>query len=176
MIAAEHPSRRGEVGFVNPVTGDEVTFLATPQDAAAPLVFTTRLPAGAAGSPPHRHARLTERFEVLEGAVLFRIGAADCTLTAGEAVTIRPHTVHGFRNASDAPALLGCTVTPGAGFERFLRGLQAAAVSGRAGAAGLPRDPRRLARLLLDADFHFPGFPMAMQRAAFHALAALPTT
>jgi hypothetical protein len=72
---------------------------------------------------------------------------------------------------------LRCTVTPGAGFEQFLRGMQAAAESGRANSAGLPRDPRRLARLLLDADFHFPGLPMGLQRVLFSAFAALaPTT
>jgi hypothetical protein len=73
--------------------------------------------------------------------------------------------------------VLRCTVTPGIGFERFLRGIQAAAESGRSTSAELPRDPRRLARLLLDADFHFPGLPMALQRGLFRALAALaPTT
>jgi hypothetical protein len=64
-------------------------------------------------------------------------------------------------------------LTPGAGFRNFLHGMQAAAEAGRTNAAGLPRDPRRLARLLLDADFHFPAVPMALQRTLFHALAAL---
>jgi mannose-6-phosphate isomerase-like protein (cupin superfamily) len=158
----------------NPVTRDVVT-LHTPGPTAARdcLVFTTVLPAGAAGSPPHRHDRLTEVFEVLEGCVTFRVGKAEHVLGAGETVTVRPRTVHGFRNASAAPAVLRCTVAPGAEFEQFLRGMQAAAEAGRTNAAGLPRDPRRLARLLLDADFHFPGLPMTLQRALFRALAAL---
>jgi mannose-6-phosphate isomerase-like protein (cupin superfamily) len=158
----------------NPVTGDEVALHdPLPRLAGDALVFTTLLPAGAAGSPPHRHARLTETFEVIEGSVEFRIGAETRSLPAGETVTIRPGRTHGFRNASAAPALLTCTVTPGAGFERFLRGIQAAAETGTANAAGLPRDPRRLARLLLDADFHFPVLPMGLQRALFRMLAAL---
>jgi quercetin dioxygenase-like cupin family protein len=162
----------------NPVTQDVVT-LHSPLPTAAQdvLVFTTDLPAGAVGSPPHRHARLTEIFDVLEGFVTFRIGKTDRILQAGDTVTVRPGTVHGFRNASGERAVLRCTVTPGAGFERFLRGMQAAAEAGRTTAGGLPRDPRRLARLLLDADFHFPGPPMALQRRLFRALAALsPTT
>jgi quercetin dioxygenase-like cupin family protein len=158
----------------NPVTGDVVTlFDPLPRSPGDALVFTTLLPPGAAGSPPHRHARLTETFEVLEGSVEFRIGAATRSLPAGETVTIRPSRIHGFRNASAAPALLKCTVTHGARFARFLQGLQTAAETGAATAAGLPRDPRRLARLLLDADFHFPVLPMGLQRALFRALAAL---
>lgn len=158
----------------NPVTQDVVTLHSPrptkPQDV---LVFTTNLPAGAAGSPPHRHASLTETFEVLDGIVTFRIGETDRILVAGDTVIVRPNTVHGFRNASDAPAVLRCTVTPGAEFEQFLSGMQAAAEAGQTNAAGLPRDPRRLARLLLKADFHFPGLPMALQRKLFRALAAL---
>lgn len=160
----------------NPVTDDVVTLHAPlPTPALDELVFTTRLPAGAAGSPPHRHARLTEVFEVLEGCVTFRVGGTERRLAAGETLTVRPDTIHGFCNRSGAPAALRCAVTPGAGFERFLRGMQAAAEAGRVNAAGLPRDPRLLARLLLDADFHFPGLPMAMQRALFRGLASIAT-
>jgi hypothetical protein len=147
-----------------------------PKTATDPLTFTTRLPAAAAGSPPHRHAHLTETFVVLEGSVLFRHGSYDRTLGAGEAITVRPRTIHGFRNVSPAPACLRCTVTPGVGIERFLRGMQAAAESGRTNAAGLPRNPRQLARLLLDADFHFPGPPMGLQRRLFTLLAAASVT
>lgn len=157
----------------NPVTQDVVTLHSPrPTRARDVLVFTTDLPAGAAGSPPHRHASLTEAFEVLEGVVTFRIGKTDRILQAGDTVTVRPNTIHGFRNASRARAVLRCTVTPGAGFEQFLRGMQAAAEAGHTNAAGLPRDTRRLARLLLDADFHFPGIPMALQRMLYRAFAA----
>lgn len=158
----------------NPVTRDVVTIHTPgPTDTRDVLVFTTELPAGAAGSPPHRHSHLTEVFEVLDGCVTFRVGATERILAAGETVTIRPDTIHGFRNASAAPAVLRCTVTPGAGFRNFLHGMQAAAEAGRTNAAVLPRDPRGLARLLLDVDFHFPAVPMALQRTLFRALAAL---
>lgn len=161
----------------NPVTQDVVTLHSPgPTPARDVLVFTTELPARAAGSPPHRHARLTETFEVLAGSVTFRIGKTDRILGAGETVTVGPKTIHGFRNASGAPAVLRCTITPGSAFERFLRDMQAAAEGGHTTTAGLPRDPRRLAQLLLYADFHFPGLPMALQRALFRGLAALAPT
>jgi quercetin dioxygenase-like cupin family protein len=166
-----------DIHLHNPATGDEVTLHAPlPKSASDRLTFTTWLPAGAAGSPPHRHAHLTETFEVLEGSVLFRVGKADRALEAGETITVRPGTVHGFRNASPTPASLRCVVMPGAGFERFLRGMQAAAEAGQANSAGLPRNPRQLARLLLDADFHFPGLPMGLQRRLFNLLAAPQAT
>lgn len=158
----------------NPKTRNVVT-LHAPQrrQGRDAVVFTTLLPAGAAGCPPHLHAHLTEMFEVLEGCVTFRIGRTERVVAAGQTVTVRPNKVHGFHNASAAPALVRCTVIPGAGFERLLRGMQPAAEAGRSMAAGLPRDPRRLARLLLDADFHFPGLPMALQRTVFRLFAAL---
>lgn len=159
--------------LLNPMTADEVTLLAplphAPHDA---LVFVTRLVAGAAGSPPHRHAHLIETFEGLDGVVTVRLGKTDVLLGRGDIVTVRPNTIHAFRNVSDRPALLKCTVTPGARFERFLRGMQSDAEKGRTNAAGIPRDPRRLARLLLDADFHFPRVPMGLQRRLFGVLAA----
>lgn len=158
----------------NPVPQDVVTIISSPsRGEGAELVFTTLLSAGAAGSPPHRHSILTEVFEVLEGEITLRLGQSVRVLRAKEIVTVHPNTTHGFRNASDAPALLRCTVTPGASFERFLRGLQIAAETGRTNSAGLPRDPRHLSQLLCDADFHFPGLPMRPQRALLRLLAAL---
>lgn len=158
----------------NPVTKDVVTLLPPlPESSGDDLVFTTLLPPGSAGGPPHRHARITERFEVLSGEVTFRIGPKTALLAAGHSLEVRPATVHGFRNTSDRPAVVKCTVSPGRDFEDFLRAMQAAAVAGQTNAAGLPRDPRQLARLLIAADFHFPLGPMALQRALFRALAAL---
>lgn len=97
----------------NPVTRDVVTLHSPrPVRARDALVITTELPAGAAGSPLHRHARLTETFEMLEGCVTFQVGKTERALAAGSSVTVRPKTVHGFRNASNSPAVLRCTVTP----------------------------------------------------------------
>ncbi len=158
--------------LVNPVTGDEITLLERPRDDCGDLVFTTRLPAGAAGAPPHRHRSVAERFELLEGEIAFRLGGCARTLRAGDCVDVAPDVVHGFQNVSDAPALLRCTSTPGAGMLRFLLGMQAAAEAGATTAAGLPRDPRRLARLLLDADFLFAGLPAGPQQALFRLFAA----
>jgi mannose-6-phosphate isomerase-like protein (cupin superfamily) len=160
----------------NPVTRDVVTlFHPLPASSADDLVFTTLLPPGSAGSPAHRHARVTERFEVLDGQVTFRIGHKTARPGVGDCLVVRPNTVHAFSNTSDQPAVLKCTVSPGRAFEEFLRGMHGAAVAGQTGPAGLPRDPRRLARLLIAADFHFPRVPMALQRILFRALAALGT-
>lgn len=49
----------------------------------------------------------------------------------------------------------------------------AAAEAGHTNAAGRPRDPRRLVRLLLDADFHFTGLPMPLQRGLLRSRASV---
>ncbi|AOG12623.1 cupin domain-containing protein [Agrobacterium sp. RAC06] len=157
----------------NPVTGDCTTLIEPlPNSPVEALTFVTHLAPGAAGSPPHRHSRLHEEFEVLEGEVEFAVNGNSRSLTAGQSIIVCPGTVHAFRNASGSAAVLRCTVTPGHAFERFLRGMHHAAITGQTNASGLPRDPRRLARLLLNADFHFPAMPMQVQRTVFRLFAA----
>ncbi len=157
----------------NPITGDCVTLTEPlPKSSVKALIFVTRLAPGAAGSPPHRHSRLHEEFEVLEGEVELAVNGNSRSLTAGQSIIVCPGTIHAFRNASGSAALLRCTVTPGQAFARFLRGIHHAAMTAQTNASGVPRDPRRLARLLLNADFHFPAVPMPVQRAVFRLFAA----
>ncbi|NUB45631.1 cupin domain-containing protein [Fertoebacter nigrum] len=158
----------------NAVTRDVVTLKSPhPTRKRNALVFTTEIPAGAAGSPLHRHSHLTGTLEVLEGCVTFQVGKTERVLAAGASMSVRSKTLHGFCDASNSPAVLRRTATPGVGFEQFLRGMQASAEAGRANAAGMPRDPRRLPRLLLDTNLHFSGLPMGLQRVLFSAFAAL---
>lgn len=160
--------------LANPVTGHVTTILASPLSGdPGPLVFDLDLPAGAVGSPPHRHAVLRERFQVLDGMVEVLAPGGHRVLGPGEGVVVAPGETHAFRNASGAPARLRIEVSPGHDFERFLRATHCAAVVGRTSRLGLPRDLRALAILLLAADVRFAWAPMALQRILLRALAAL---
>jgi quercetin dioxygenase-like cupin family protein len=157
--------------IANPVTGDRVEFLASPLlDSHAELTYRCTLAPHAAGSPAHVHRALTETFTVEQGSLLLSLGKVRRVLAPGETVRVDPGIAHAFRNASPQPVTFCSRVTPGDGFERFLRGMYGLAASGRTDAAGLPRDPRLLALLLEYADLRLAGVPDLLQRPLLGAL------
>lgn len=73
------------------------------------------------GPGPHAHAAIQESFYVLEGEVVFKTETQSYTATKGASITIpQGGAVHCFKNESDAPARLLCTVVP-AGLDAFFR-------------------------------------------------------
>lgn len=128
----------------------------------------------AAGSPPHFHPRLTETFTVEKGTLAVRLGQAHTQLlTAGQSVTIPPGTVHRFWNPTDARIAFRAEVTPGQGFERFMRCLYGLAIAGKTDRKGRPTSPLIWACLLLWADLRFPGIPETLQERLLVALYGL---
>ena len=81
-------------------------------------VWEGSVPAGTVGAGPHYHHQRDEFFYVLEGELVLRIGNETHTAKAGTFAFVPRETVHGFRNASSAPATLLVMHHP-AGFERF---------------------------------------------------------
>ena len=59
------------------------------------------LPAKGWAPQPHVHPHLTEEYEVLDGSLDVLIGSEWRTLTAGEAASVPPGTVHTFRVGAD---------------------------------------------------------------------------
>lgn len=161
---------------VNPVTGHRATrrpaAAAGPADPAT-VSFEFELPARAAGAPRHYHRRFTETFTVLAGELFTEVGARGQVriLGVGESVTIPPGTPHRFHNASDAPVVFRCDVTPGESFDRFIRVLYGLARDGRADAQGMPHKFRHTVLVLQLGDVHLPGIPAAVQNALLAALA-----
>jgi mannose-6-phosphate isomerase-like protein (cupin superfamily) len=161
---------------INPVTGHRATRL--PAAAAgtadpATVSFEFTLPARAAGAPWHYHLRFTETFTVLAGELFTEVGARGHgrVLRAGESVTIPPGTPHRFLNASAAPAVFRCDVTPGESFDRFIRVLYGLARDGRADAQGMPHKFRHTVLVLQLGDVRLPGIPAAVQNGILAALA-----
>ena len=158
-----HPSPLNRT-IDNPATGDRITFLSSPlMGDPGQLVFRTVLPAHAAGSPAHEHGGLDETFRVESGVLAFELDGRSMTLRPGDSVHVPAGVSHGFRNATAEPVVFVSEVTPGAGFERFLRGMYGLAAAGRTTAAGMPKDPRALALLLGEADLTLTAVPRGLQ-------------
>lgn len=73
---------------------------------------------GADGARPHHHARATELFFVLGGAVDILVGEEVVTARTGDIAVANPHTMHAFANAS-ATEPLDLLIMFGPGIERF---------------------------------------------------------
>ena len=98
----------------------------------------------------HVHPPAEERFEVLDGDVVFRIDGRDVPTGAGGRVAAAPGARHGFRNPGPGTAHLAVEIEPGARFEQFFRD---GAALGRAGLLAGPAKPRGWNGLLASADF-----------------------
>ncbi|HYM14462.1 MAG TPA: cupin domain-containing protein [Dehalococcoidia bacterium] len=73
---------------------------------------------GADGARPHHHARASELFFVIQGAVDILIGDAVVTARAGDLAVVAPRAMHAFANGSASEAL-DVLIVFGPGIERF---------------------------------------------------------
>ncbi|MGE5690273.1 MAG: cupin domain-containing protein [Pseudomonadota bacterium] len=153
--------------IANPVTGERMTFLKTSRQTGGEyvLVEVAVEPNGFVASP-HLHPKQSERFEVLEGELEFRLGRETVTARAGDVVVVEPGTAHRFRNIGDTVVRFRCEVRPALQFEQLLETMFALAADGRTNRKGMP-NPLRLAVI---AGAHFddvrlPFPPVWMQRA-----------
>ncbi|AWN54182.1 cupin domain-containing protein [Methylobacterium sp. 17Sr1-1] len=83
------------------------------------------------GAGLHRHARLTEAFEVHEGALTLRLNDRDVTVGPGGFVLVRPGEPHAFANRGIEPVRFTLTFTPALRREGFFEGLAALATEDR---------------------------------------------
>ena len=74
------------------------------------------VPPHSAGPPLHTHD-FDETFHLLEGELIFQVGEALVTKSAGELVFVPRNVAHALANHSDGPARYLLICTP-AGFER----------------------------------------------------------
>ncbi|WP_407523504.1 cupin domain-containing protein [Methylobacterium oryzisoli] len=85
------------------------------------------------GAGLHRHAVLTEAFEVHEGTLSLRLGEREVALGPGGFLLVRPGEPHAFANRGDRPVRFTLTFTPALRREGFFEGLAALAQAGRLG-------------------------------------------
>jgi len=153
--------------ITNPVSGERITFLETAADTDGELLAID-LELSPDGHVPgmHRHPSQEERFEVLEGRMVFRLGMRRVVAEAGDVVTVPPGAVHKFANGSDAPARARVEIRPALDMEGLLETSVALARAGRTNRKGMPK-PVELALFTraYEAEVAAPFPPPAVVRA-----------
>ena len=151
----------------NPVTGERFTFTDTAASSNGELLaFDFALRAGGAVPIPHAHPTQTERFEVREGFMRFRIGPRTRLARPGDVQVIAPGVMHSFANVGETEARLHVEVRPALRMEEMLAEVVALAQAGRMTRRGLPRNLLDLADLArrYDHEAHAPFLGIATQR------------
>jgi quercetin dioxygenase-like cupin family protein len=152
----------------NPVTGERFTFTHTASSTGGELLaFDFALRAGGAVPIPHVHPIQTERFEVVEGVMRFRVGLRTRMAGPGDVVEVAPGVMHSFANAGDGEARLRVEVRPALAMEEMFAEVVALARAGRMTRRGLPRNPFELAALArkYDQEARAPLMSVGVQRA-----------
>jgi quercetin dioxygenase-like cupin family protein len=151
----------------NPVTGERFTFTDTAATTDGELLaFELGLRPGGAVPIPHVHPIQTERFEVVEGVMRFRVGLRRRLAGAGDVIEVAPGVMHSFANAGDEEARVRVEVRPALAMEEMLAEVVAMAEAGLMNRRGMPRRLRDLARLArkYDQEAHAPGLSVGVQR------------
>jgi quercetin dioxygenase-like cupin family protein len=158
----------------NPVTGERFTFTHTAATTDGELLaFELGLRPGGAVPIPHVHPIQTERFEVVEGLMRFRLGLRRRVAGPGEVVEVAPGVVHSFANAGEDEARVRVEVRPALAMEAMLAEVVAMAEAGLMNRRGLPRKLRDLASLArcYDREAHAPWLSAGVQRLLLAPLA-----
>jgi len=151
----------------NPVTGERFTFVETAATTAgARLSFELRLRPGSAVPMAHVHPVQSERFEVIDGRMRFRVGRRTIVAGPGDVVEVAPGVTHAFANAGDRDARVLVEVRPALAMEAMLADVAAMARAGRMTRRGLPRNLLDLAVLArtYDQEAHAPFLSVGLQR------------
>jgi quercetin dioxygenase-like cupin family protein len=151
----------------NPVTGERFTFTHTAATTGGELLaFDFALRPGGAVPIPHVHPIQTERFEVIEGQMRFRVGLRKVLAGPGDVVEVAPGVAHSFANAGDEEAKLRVEVRPALAMEEMFAEVIAMAQAGRMNRRGMPRKLRDLAQLArrYDQEAHAPFLSVGVQR------------
>ena len=112
--------------------GTRVHYLATTVSTDGLFgLYRWEMAAAASGPGPHFHRTLAESFYVLDGAIEIFDGRSWVESAPGSFIHVPPGGIHGFRNASGAPASMLIHFAPGAPREGYFEGLAAFARNGK---------------------------------------------
>jgi quercetin dioxygenase-like cupin family protein len=151
----------------NPITGERFTFTDTAATTDGELLaFELALRPGGAVPIAHVHPIQTERFEVLEGQMRFRLGLRTRLAGPGDVVEVAPGVIHSFANDGEEEARLHVEVRPALAMEQMLAEVVALAEAGRMTERGMPRNLLDLAVLArkYDQEAHAPYLSVGVQR------------
>jgi quercetin dioxygenase-like cupin family protein len=144
--------------IVNPITGERVTFLKTSAETDGELVvIDAAIAPGGFVAAEHLHPFQSERFEILEGEVEFKLGKEVVTARPGDVVMVEAGTSHQFRNLGNEEIRFRTEVRPALSFETFLQTMFGLASEGKTNKKGMP-NPFRLA-VIMDEHFDLVRLP-----------------
>ena len=123
----------------NPVTGEWVAGLVTPEDTDGE--YTTGLglfSPGNAGPPAHYHVFYEESFHVVEGEFVIVQDGVEHHVSAGDTHAVPPGAEHTFRNVGDEAGAVAVTSTPPGGARGVIATLFGMAHEGTLNERGQP--------------------------------------
>jgi quercetin dioxygenase-like cupin family protein len=166
-------AKRGDE-LVNPATGLRTVFRRTAHETNGELLQVDWIAApGWVTGPDHVHRRQDERFEVISGKLGLRVEGVEGVYGPGDVISAPPGAAHAAWNAGEDEVHVLVDFRPalrtGIAFET-LAGL---ARDGKTTAAGVPKNPLRLALILrhFEDEIYLVRPPLAVQRVVFGALA-----
>lgn len=162
--------------LVNRATGLRIVFRETAQSTNGELLQVDWIgPPGWTTGPLHAHPRQEKRLEVLCGTLGLRADGAPRRHGPGEVAVIPPGIRHAAWNAGAGDVHVLVEFRPALRTEVALEALAALARDGLTTAAGVPRNPLRLALVLrhFEDEVAFARPAPAVQRALLGPLAAL---
>ncbi|QEC53604.1 cupin domain [Anseongella ginsenosidimutans] len=120
MYKAKVKSRK-EGTLLNIANGHYRIIISGKETEGRYAIIEMNVPPGA-GPPPHAHINTEELFYVAEGSVDFYTEDGTQTAKMGDLIRVPKNGgVHAFKNISDKPAVLICTVYPSGFDEMFER-------------------------------------------------------
>jgi len=150
----------------NPVTGERLVFKKTSAETNGDYVlFECFVKPSGFVAAAHVHPFQEERFQVIDGTVMFRIDGQELPAEPGDTILVARGRKHQFWNAGDEEVRFACEVRPALDFERLIETMFTLAQDGKTNKKGMP-NPLRLAVI---AQAHFdtvrlPFPPAWMQR------------
>jgi quercetin dioxygenase-like cupin family protein len=126
--------------IINPVIGEEVTFLTTSKQSKGTISVLDVFIGPKGGNPLHYHKRFSETFTVIEGELSVQIGKEKMKLKPGQTATAPMNARHRFYNTSGKSVRFKVELKPASeGFENVLRIAFGLANDGHAGPNGMPK-------------------------------------
>ena len=124
----------------NPVSGERIIFRKTAADTDGELleIDMTLAPDGHVPGA-HVHPEQEERFEVVSGTMVFRMGLKKIVAGPGDVVVVPPGATHRFRNGGDEEARVRVQVRPALKMEELFENTVALAEEGKTNRKGMPK-------------------------------------
>jgi quercetin dioxygenase-like cupin family protein len=129
----------------NPVTGERLVFKKTAAETNGEYVlFECFVKPSGFVAAAHVHPFQQERFQIIEGAVTFKLDGQELPAGPGDVVLVPAGKKHQFWNAGEKEARFACEVRPALQFEQLIETMFSLAQAGKTNRKGMP-NPLRLA-------------------------------